>query len=723
VGRALYAALLATFLCFGATEARAAPPVVGFIGGLVAALGATSLGGVIMGLGGAGALAGASAGFAFGSSVLGGFLINAALSIGISSLARTVQESLRPRQTLPTNNPGARIVNLRQSVTNFEHAYGVVRKGGAVSFWQGKTGGRYYDVILAARRINGVRTWYADERTFTVDGDGWAVEDAFKSRSVSRLKVELHLGGPGQESSPFLMARFPEWTAAHDMAGLAHVVVYTENVQAQDFSAVYPSGREPAITPVIEGYLCYDPRDEETKFTTNAALIIADWIVSEDGLGRSVDWAKVAIEADVCDETLLDRNGNPLPRWQLSGAYASDDERETVRAHMGVACDAFFFEDANGVVGFHVGRYIEPTVEIVDDDIISVQYSEGPSGTDTTNAFAIQYSEPAIGYREFMSAPYVLSGLDETYEEDSLSAFWAPHHNQAVRIGKRLLLVRRAKYRANFLLKYQGIRLIGQRFFRVRHDEFGLDQVFEVDKLVRNDDGLSWTVEAHSVAASDFDFDSVTEEPARPARTTILSSSDVPVPVNVTAVSQPFAGSVAIHVSWDEPERDSLVYEVRYRVSGSLEPWTSLSVPVNQYHQDIVGLLDGETYDVQVRAMTSTGRASVWTPNTPIAVTAVVDSVPSGPVTGVNATGGTGAATLEWVAPNSANYFAARIYRNTTNSFGTATAIATAYGAPNSADEYAASGLAAGTYYFWIVSLNVSGVEGTPVATGAVTVT
>src|SRR5690606_16818152 len=116
---------------------------------------------------------------------------------------------------------------------------------------------------------------------------------------------------------------------------------------------------------------------------------------------------------------------------------------------------------------------------IVDDDILSIQYVEGQSGTEITNAFSLEYTEAEIGYREAASAPYVLD-VDEEYEEDSLRGYWVPNHNQAVRVAKRLLLVSRAKYKINATLKYHGVRLIGKRFFRLRHEEFGnLDQIFE----------------------------------------------------------------------------------------------------------------------------------------------------------------------------------------------------------------------------------------------------
>lgn len=723
----LYAAILLGTTALYPAPAYAMPPVVGLIGGIVTALGAPAIGGAIAGAFG-GFSAGAFAlGWAVAGSALGGLLINAALSLGISALANL----LRPRPEAPPN-PGARMVNMRQPIAYFEHPYGIVRKGGPVNFWQAKSGRRYYDVILAARQINGIRQWFADETEFTTDANGYAQEGRFRSEGRSRLRVAAFLGAAGQIAPALLTDNFPQWTAAHDMAGLAHVVAVAETVKAEDFSVVYPSGREPVIAPVLEGYLCYDPRDNSQladdpstwKFTTNAARIIADWIASKDGLYREVDWDQVAIEADVCDEIILDRNGNPVRRWQLSGVYSSADDRDTVRASMGVACDAFFYEDTNGIVGFNVGRFIQPDVMITDDDILSIQYSEGQPGTDVANAFSVEYTEPEIGYREAATSPYVLDVPDEPYEEDSLRVYWAPNHNQAVRVSKRLLLVSRAKYKISATLKYHGIRLITKRTFRLRHVEFGnLDQVFEVDKLKRNEDGITWSVEAHSVEASDFSFNPATEEPDKPKRTSLETSSEIPNPTNVTAISQPFAGSVAIRVDWAPPPRDSLLHQVRYRVASPPGEWTTLSVPVGQNHQNILGLLDNQTYHVQVRAMSNSGKGSSWVPGTPITVTARVDPNPPGVVASLSAVGDAGVADLSWSAPNSANYFAALIYRGVADDINAATLVGTEYGAPNAADSWQDVGLAAGTYFYWIRSANASGVLSAPVATGPVLVT
>ncbi|TBZ45485.1 hypothetical protein E0H42_30475, partial [Rhizobium leguminosarum bv. viciae] len=103
--------------------------------------------------------------------------------------------------------------------------------------------------------------------------------------------------------------------------------------------------------------------------------------------------------------------------------------------------------------------------------------------------------------------------------------------------------------------------------------------------------------------------------------------------------------------------------------------------------------------------------------------TATADPTPPSVVTGASATGGAGQVTFNWTAPNSANYAAARLYRNTVNSFSGATLVATEYGAPSTPDSRTVTGLTAGVRYGFIEAINASGVAATAVATGSFTVT
>ena len=97
------------------------------------------------------------------------------------------------------------------------------------------------------------------------------------------------------------------------------------------------------------------------------------------------------------------------------------------------------------------------------------------------------------------------------------------------------------------------------------------------------------------------------------------------------------------------------------------------------------------------------------------------DTVITGPVTDVVATPGTGTVEIAFTLPSDANVAGARVYQNTVDDFGTATRVDTVYGAASAALTSDLV-LPAGSYFFWVVAINGSGLEATEVATGSVTI-
>ena len=715
--RSIYVAALLCTSALYPTPAYAMPPVVAFVGGLSAALG-VGTGAAAIGISSGAALAGFQAG-AFLATGLGGLLVNAALGIGLSYLAQALQP--KPQAPAPTQ----RLANLRQPVQDRTKAYGLTRIGGPVFFWQAIAPKRYYGVILNTGEIDAVQSRWLDERECTLAGSGFVTNSEYQSGGRSRVEIQEFFGAPGQTAPTFLLNNFAEWTSAHKMTGLAGAVVVAENCATEDFSTVYPSGREPVYTALVRGTKCYDPRTTTTVWTKNAALIIADWITSADGLGREVDWGLVAVEANVCDQDILDRSGATINRWELSGAYNFSETREGVRAQMGAACDAYFYETSDGKVGFKVGRYETPTVTITGDHMTSVRVVDGSEGPGVVNAYAVQYTEPSIGYREQECAPIIIDD-GQPYEQATIQAYWIPNHNQASRIAKRLLRQQRAQYRLSASLNLHGLRLIGERFFYLNYPELGIEnQAFEIGKLSYSDDGLSIEVEATSCVAADFDFVAATEESAPPVSSTITDSVTTPSPTNIIAAAVAAGSGAGIYMTWDTPS-DTLLNQVRYRTSDTgagAGDWVEAQVTQGQAYYTTPQLITDTSYDVQVRSQRQSGQTSAWSPTTPISLLAKIDAVAPGDVTGVSGTGGAGIADIDWTAPSSANYVGARIYRHTASDFGASALVRTEYGAPSAADTWQDTALAADDYYYWVVAINGSGVEATAVATGAVTVT
>lgn len=713
-------ALLLSTTALYSVDAYAMPPVLGLAGGFLAGLAGTAPT-ILGGLAGASAFTiGSAAGAAIaGLGVgLGGLLLSSALSIGTNLLL----SRQRSRGNIPAAqqaDPGQRMVNIRQPVSNMEIVYGKVRKGGPVYFWETISGARVYGVIFAACVINSFVGVYADEREVTLDGSGIVQEDNY---SPDTLTIDLY-DGSSNVAPPMMLSNFAEWTSSHNMAGLSHAAITAKHPGTENFEAAFPTGQPSTITALVEGKKVYDPRTATTVYSNNAALVIADWLIDPQGLNSGVDWDDVGIQADISDEIVVDRDLNNIKRWQLNGIYVLGVDRESIRAELGSACDAFFYERNDGKVGFKVGAYEVPTITISDDDINNASYTKGSEGTNPVNAHSMKYTEASIGFVEQKSATIENVPSDESYEELELSNFWINSNNQACRLNKRYLAVEQAEIKASLTLGYNARALRGQRFFQLNHSEANISTVMEIDKLVRNSGGGQYEVQCHSVSSTDFDFDASTEEPERPKNTNLTTESSVPEPTNVSATS---SGGV-MTVSFDTAPRSSLISQLRYRQSGTTD-WFEVSIPVSQNYQNVSGLTDGSVYQVQIRFITSTGRAGDWTPvdgsgDPSIAVTIVADSSAPNSAINVSATGGVGEATIQWADDNSSNYTAARIYRSTADLFSGASLVVTEYGPPNTADSFVDTGLSTDDYYYWVVSINGSGVAAIEVATGLISVT
>jgi len=544
------------------------------------------------------------------AAALPSLLFNVAVTAGVAVLNNAFAQkskALRPN-AVEQANPGSRLVNLRQPTQPRTRSYGLVRIGGPVAFWQLADGARYVIVLLMTGRIDLFVAHFLDDREVTLGSGGLVQDAAFQSGGNSMVTIEAFDGAPGQVSPPLINNAFSEWTDDHTLTGIAGAALRFENPIPDDFATVYPSGREPNYSALVRAGRCFDPRNGSTAYTTNAALIIADWIVSPDGLGQDVDWDIVAEEADVAEQTVIDRNGNSFPRWQLCGTYGFNETRESVRSALGIACDAFFFETEVGKVGFRLGREAlpNPAFTVTAEHVLSATITEGTDGTSQVNAIEVVYTEPAAGYREHAAPAYHVDD-GAPFQAETVAAYFVPNGNQAVRVAKTVMRSIVAQYHVQLKLTLFGLALRTERFFALDLSVYGVSGVFEIEDWRWVDDGLAVQVTAYSVNANALTFDAATEEPAASQITSIESSASVPDPTNVTA-SSPGAGQLL--ADWDDPPRISLLSRVRYRVNPSGD-WFAVSVPSGQSYQLITGLA-ADDYDVEVQLRTATGQAGNW---------------------------------------------------------------------------------------------------------------
>jgi hypothetical protein len=227
-------------------------------------------------------------------------------------------------------------------------------------------------------------------------------------------------------------------------------------------------------------------------------------------------------------------------------------------------------------------------------------------------------------------------------------------------------------------------------------------------------------------------WDPETDEGAAPPVPARPTSSAVETATIDSLSAVPGPGGVYLRIVVVEPISDDLIPMVRYRVkdAGGGEPgqWIEQSFPDAEPDAGLITLdtnpvIGDELYQVQAGFRATGGTKSTWGPVTPDEVETTIYPTAPAEISNLVATPGAGQVAFTYDAPDVASFVKARFYRNTVNDQGTATLVREEYGLPNAPDAWTNTGLSAGTYYYWITTVNSSNVESSGVASGAQTVT
>jgi hypothetical protein len=581
----------------------AAAPVVAWVVGAVGASAATATAiGVAVGAGTAYA-----AGAAFAATVVGGFIVKTVVAIGLSALAA----QLAPKPTSPP--PSVQMANYAQPVSYAEWVYGRSRKGGFLGFTGFANSRRYYVPILAAHPIEGVVQHWLDERLVTLTDEADQSKSNIAEAPIAGYgRINAFDGGQGQQVDPGLEGAFVEVTDAFDFKGLSGAVIWAARPPQSSFTQIYPESRQWAYAPVIDGKNdLFDPRDDSQKFTSNAALVLADWIVNI--LGRAVDWDEVADEAEACDEQILNAEGSWQNRWELNGSLSDEQDFEGQRVSLAAACDAFLYERTDGKVGFTVGRWIAPELVLGPDDFFSLELDSGEFGADAPDEVAGVYTEPENGWRETPSGAWVENDVAKP-SRDEPQLFMVTSHNQISRLNKRLARTKLAEFQLTATIGFKGYEILGgreggraHRFFRMVHPEHQIDAFFEVGELTREASGL-FTLTANSVRPEDFAFDAAAEEPTRPVYDSVEGDNGIPVPGGLV-VSQSGGGSATLQ--WDA-QSEAYIQELRYQLTAASSPWMNITAEEGETSLALSGLTAGADYAVQLRNRSAGLGLSDW---------------------------------------------------------------------------------------------------------------
>jgi hypothetical protein len=235
------------------------------------------------------------------ADVLGASLATASFIGGATGLVAGGVANLAVQSLIGSNSPSSAqsalssaqaqgiLINSQSNVDPIPVIYGRRRVGGTRVFIEVSGSSNEYlhlVLVLSEGPVTAIDNVYLDDVLST------------DAKFTGLLTVTKHLGTPGEAADATLTADVPKWTSACKLSNCAYLYVklkYDRNA----FSGL------PTITADVRGRTLYDPRDGQTRYSNNPALVIRDYL-SNAIYGRgiasiAIDDTSIAAAANACD--------------------------------------------------------------------------------------------------------------------------------------------------------------------------------------------------------------------------------------------------------------------------------------------------------------------------------------------------------------------------------------------------------------------------------------
>lgn len=409
---------------------------------------------------------------------------NAAVATAIAMAVLSVAMTLMMKPKMPNQARGQaeRKQVLRSSNAPVDWVYGHTVKSGLLAFAEEEVGGwqdegtdpetnqgyvewLHQVIILAGHPVDRIgRIWFNDDEIQTYG---------------SKAAYEL-LNNP-QAASPFLLAKCPSWKPDMILKGLASLRV-SMLFDQQKYSAGIPN-----VKVEVWGRQIFDPRDNLTKWSDNAALVLLDFIRNHPKMRVAddrIDWEAFKHAATICDEIVTDPKGKLEKRYTINGALDINERPASTMDDM-LAAMSGELTWFGGLIGVQAGAYYGPaTVTINSGDIISnIDITPESSSRERLNTVQGTFIDPEQMWVETdYPAVQVAEWLEEDGQEQSqdMKLRFVSSYYQAQRLANVLLRRNRLGQTLSFTMNLKGYAVMPGSYVRLKVPEIEMDREFRV---------------------------------------------------------------------------------------------------------------------------------------------------------------------------------------------------------------------------------------------------
>lgn len=337
----------------------------------------------------------------------------------------------------------------------------------------------------------------------------------------------------GERDTALETASSGQWTADHLGKGVARVRL-TLRYDPDVFG-----GGLPNISAVIRGKKVLDTRTSTTAWTTNAALIARDYIVSTQGFGEAsgaINTTAINAAANICDESVTTASGTQS-RYTANGTLSTEDNRiENLSMILSAMVGTAVRSGGEWII--RAGAYVTPTLDLTDDDLADGAISLVPAlpKRELFNGVRGKIVDPAQSYASvdfppYKSATYVSADGGEALYRD-ITLPMTNDAEAAQRIAKLMLHRARQALAFSATFNLRAYRLQPGDTFRMTATLFGwTNKVFRVVERRLTQPGVV-QIQAQEEAAAVYDWTYTEATGLDPAPNT-----DLPDPSVVAAIT------------------------------------------------------------------------------------------------------------------------------------------------------------------------------------------
>ena len=539
-----------------------------------------------------------------------GAIVGTIVSAGLSLAANMLFSRQRQEPFGSLSGLSREIISNKKSTVEYiPVVYGRHKVGGIQIFEEVSNTKLYLVFIFSEGPINSVETVLIDGVDATDSKFNGLIDVyTFTGEDDQSVTGWNHILGSG--AADFIAAGAPGWTANHRARGCSGVAMaLSKNAR------VFP--RIPVVTAIIQGKLVYDPRDMNTKYSTNAGLCIRDYEINSRYGGKilstRIDENSWQDAANFFDQTTDYGNGSQK-RFELNGiVHTSQRVWDNIEDLM-MACNSLP-KRVNGKHGILPLKAETVSFNFNDDNVKGGIKTERLGRRFKKNKVNVSFINPDTNWQADLYTETNASFLAADNDDErtlELELLHVTDRFQSAYTGKIAMKQSRLEEKLRFLASHEALKVEVGDVVDLTHTLYGFSgKELRVTALTLEPDGNV------GIQAEEYDADVYTVETVSAGSLGSSTTFDSPFeisPPGTPAVSQTFrknsAGFVVniVTLSWSAPASAQIAkYIVEYRLTGE-STWIKASEPENTT-VDIIDLVAG-TYDFAVSAVNTIGRVS-----------------------------------------------------------------------------------------------------------------